>query len=106
MNTQNQQDGAALAPVAGSHLRWHRLNSITCDGKLIELLAATCEDGIGIIARWTRHERGEGGWDVEAMDTESCDMEFVTDFHEGEPVPPEPPTVFDDANNKASNSGA
>lgn len=96
MNTPKQQDGAALAPVAGSHLRWHRLVSLRCGGELIELLAATCVDGIGVIARWTY--RPGGGWDVEAMDTEGGGMEPVTDFHEGEPVPPEPPTVFDDAN--------
>lgn len=88
-------------PVEGSHysyLRWHRLSELTRDDVgTIELLAATCVDGIGCIARWVRRE--EGGWDVSAMDTEGgAGMQPVTDWHEGEPVPPEPPTFFDDVN--------
>ncbi len=74
---------------------WHLLSSVIQDNRpagdnLVELLAATCADGIGVIARWTRREGG--GWDVEAMDTEGEEgMQPVTDFHEGEPVPATPP---------------
>lgn len=69
---------------------WRVLSTIHHGDRLDELLAATCEDGIGVIARWTR--RADGGWDVQAMDTEGG-MQPVTDFHEGECVPSTPPTI-------------
>jgi hypothetical protein len=73
-------------------MTWHTLSSIYHGTRLTELLAAACDDGIGIIARWTRRE--DGAWDVEAMDTEGTDgMKPVTEFDEGESVPPEPPSA-------------
>ena len=59
------------------------------------MLAATHIDGIGCIARWTR--RDDGGWDIEAMDTEGASgMQPVDVDDEDECVPSTPPTVFDD----------
>lgn len=72
---------------------WYRLTSIHRGADLVELLAACCVDGIGVIARWERRE--DGGWDVSAMDTEGEGMKPVTDFHEGESVPPTPPAFLD-----------
>lgn len=68
---------------------WHVLSSIRRGRELVELLAATSADGIGIMARWMRRE--DGGWVVSAVDTESEEMKPVTDFHEGESVPQTPP---------------
>ena len=78
-----------------SYLRWHRLSSWTRGDELIELLAATCIDGIGCIARW---EKADGiGWNVSAMDTESeSGMQAINYFDEDECIPSEPPTIFDD----------
>lgn len=79
-------------PRSADTSEWRTLSRITHGNQLTELLAATCDDGIGVIARWTRRE--DGGWDVEAMDTEGTKgMERVTDFSEGECVPPEPPEL-------------
>lgn len=73
-------------------MTWHILSTIHHGFQLTELLAAACDDGIGIIARWTLRE--DGKWDVEAMDTESTDgMQPVTEFSEEEPVPATPPTL-------------
>lgn len=78
------------AEVSSDDRLWHRLSSINLGPKIVELLAATSDDGIGVIARWKLRE--DGGWDVTAMDTESDEgMKPVTDFHEGECVPPTPP---------------
>ncbi len=77
--------------LAGGNV-WHVLSSITRGKKLIELLAATCEDGIGVMARWKL--RCDDTWDVSAVDTESTDgMRPVTDFHDGECVSPMPPVA-------------
>lgn len=97
-----ESEGASeLAALPGSHLRWHRLSELTRDDVgTIELLAASCCDGIGIIARWTRRE--DGTWEVWAWDTEmQGEMTEVVNFGDDEPVPPTPPTVFDDVNNQA-----
>lgn len=88
-------------PASGSHysnLRWHRLHEITHDGVgTIELLAATCIDGIGCMAQWLRQL--DGTWEVWAWDTEGQgEMTRVINFGDDEPVPPTPPTVFDDVN--------
>jgi hypothetical protein len=79
-------------PEVGNAPSWHHLSSLREGDQLTELLASTSEDGIGIIARWMR--RDDGTWAVTAMDTEGKGgMKRVTDFHEGEPVPPTPPDV-------------
>lgn len=62
------------------------LSRIHDSERLHELMAAHDCDGVGIIARWGRED---GGWRVWAVDTEKG--EPVTEFREGEPVPPEPP---------------
>ncbi len=80
---------------------WQVLSTIRGeDGKLIEMMATTCEDGIGIIARWlkrapaSRFEVPLGHeWIVSAMDTEGGGMKPVTEFLDNEVVPPEPPDV-------------
>lgn len=78
-----------------SGLRWHMLSNIKDDMGIIELVAATTVDGIGVIARWCRQE--DRGWRVSAIDSESTrGMQEITNFGEGECVPLEPPTVFDD----------
>lgn len=78
------------AEVTSADRAWHRLSSIHRGPQIVELLAASCDDGIGIIARWTLRE--DSGWDVAAMDTEAEDgMKPITDFHEGECVPATPP---------------
>lgn len=72
---------------------WKFLSSLRRGNQLTELLAASCEDGIGIIARWTIRE--DGGWDVTAMDTEGDGgMEPVTDFGEEECIPATPPEEY------------
>lgn len=76
-----------------THLRWHRLSELRDAKGVCELMAATCVDGIGVIAEWVRIP---AGWQVSAMDTEEPKWAEVTDFHEGEPVPKSPPESFDD----------
>jgi hypothetical protein len=99
-DSPEQEAGEGCSGATCSLLRWHRLADITVDGVIIELLAATCDDGVGIIARWVM--RTDGTWKVTAMDTEGGEWEVVRFFGEGEPIPPEPPTDFDDlpANDK------
>lgn len=81
---------AALCGPPADTAGWLKLSSIRRGDQLIELLAATCHDGIGVIARWTWHN--DRGWSVKAMDTESAEgMQPVTDFHDGECVPCAPP---------------
>lgn len=82
--------GFAMPRWEGGYL-WHVLSTIRVGKELREMLAASCVDGIGVMARWMR--RDDGTWEVKAVDTESDDMKPVTDFHEGESVPPEPPTA-------------
>lgn len=82
-------------PIEGfdDHLVWHRLNMLCVGDQVTELMAASEDDGIGFIARWIRQE--DGTWSVWAIDTESDQgMQRVTDFHEGEPIPPEPPPAL------------
>jgi hypothetical protein len=74
-------------------MSWHILEMVTHDGiGPVEVMAAACDDGIGILARWVRRDDGSG-WDVFAMDTEGAGLLPVTDFGEEECVPPEPPTT-------------
>jgi len=73
---------------------WHRLSEITREGQVIELMAATSDDGIGVIARWTL--RKDGSYEVWAMDTETCEWESIQCEREGEIVPLNPPTEFND----------
>lgn len=72
-------------------LTWHVLNSITNGNDLMEVMMATSEDGIGIIARWKRATI-ESPWNVTAIDTEQG-MERVVFFEEGECVPENPPCL-------------
>tara|TARA_R110002050_G_scaffold191532_4_gene326319 strand:- start:459 stop:698 length:240 start_codon:yes stop_codon:yes gene_type:complete len=73
------------------------LSSIRSEERLEEVMAAACDDGIGIIARWMRRE--DDGWNVDAMDTESDQgMRRVTDFGDEEPVPHAPPESLFPAN--------
>ncbi len=74
-------------------MKWHILSTIHCGGLATEILAAACDEGIGIIARWVR--RPKGGWDVFATDTEQADMTLIRDFEE-ECVPPTPPDLDDE----------
>jgi len=83
------------SPPPESKLRWHKLTEIMAGGFVIEVMGATCIDGIGIIARWVR---GEGeDWDVTAIDTESGDWCVMDTFDEDQTIiPPSPPTNWDD----------
>lgn len=76
-----------------SQTRWHRLSAIHAGDILIELLAATSEDGIGVIARWRM--RPDGTWQVAAMDTEGGRWEYIHEFREGEVIPARPPETPD-----------
>ena len=66
-------------------------------GKVIHLMAAANIDGIGVIATWELDESwrprskatGPHPWKVAAVSSE--EVKPVTDFHEGEAVPAEPP---------------
>ena len=68
------------------------------DNGIVELMAATCVDGIGVIANWRRLQ--SGGWAVTALDTENAEWEEIKSEEEEpvpiEPVPIRPPTHFDD----------
>lgn len=79
---------------SGSRLRWHMLTAISRDGEgFVEVLAATCIDGIGVIVRW---EKEADGWDARSMDTESGTWDYVEFYEEGNEIPVEPPTEWDD----------
>lgn len=67
---------------------WHRLNYGTSGDRVVHVMAATSDDGIGVIARWTL---ADGEWSVEAMDTEGGGWCPVNPLDEGEIVPLEPP---------------
>ena len=84
-------EDAALGIYNG--IRWHMLTAITRDGEgFVEVLAATCIDGIGVIVRWKKNEHG---WTWEAMDTEGG-ADWSPGEEEGNEIPDEPPTVWDD----------
>lgn len=93
--------GRSLCDVNG--LRWHRLSAISVGNEDVEVMAATCIDGIGVIVRWVWFDK----WMVEAIDTESCQWEPVDQSEEGNEIPPQPPTVWDDisANSVLDSSG-
>lgn len=95
--------GCSLCDANG--LRWHKLSAISIGNEEVEVLAATCIDGIGVIVRWVWF--GEL-WTVEAIDTESCRWEPVDQGEEGNEIPPQPPSVWDDisANSKLSEPSA
>lgn len=78
--------------------RWHMLTGISSGEKLIEVMAATCFDGIGVIVRWTKRV---DQWFVESMDTEGCEWESVDFSDESNEIPPEPPQVWDDLSQNA-----
>lgn len=80
-------------PAPYDYLRWHRLSEIRLGGEICELMAATSDEGIGVIARWARTP---DGWMVTAIDSESGEAHQVADFHEGECVPPAPPVIWSD----------
>lgn len=81
-------------PTNENGLRWHKLTELTVGDRVIEVMAATCDDGIGVIARWTRN--ADDSWKVTAMDTEGGEWETVRIFGDEETVPPEPPSHWDD----------
>jgi len=94
-DTQKPNSEAVDPASAGSHLRWHKLSSISIGDVLTELMAATCENGIGVIVTWTRKDEG---WEVFAMDTEGSGWERVFFFGPDDSIPATPPTEFDDVN--------
>lgn len=81
-----------LPPVLPPH-RWHKLTSILQGGEETDIMAATSMDGIGVIVRWTKID---GGWSVEAIDTESGDWETVNFRDESNEIPASPPDKWDD----------
>jgi hypothetical protein len=79
------------------HEEWRLLYRHLIGNATVEVMAAASFDGVGVIARWTSHLNPDGTvfWEVEAVDTEGDDgMQRVTDFSEGEPVPPTPPVYL------------
>ncbi len=67
----------------------------------VEVTAAAVFDGIHVLATWKREVvRGDDGkpglsaWTVSVYNDEAGERETVTDFHEGECVPPTPPYAF------------
>lgn len=74
--------------------RWHRLSEIEQGGKPLELMAATCFDGIACFVLWCR--RQDGGYDVSALDSEGQKWESVDFSEESNEIPREPPTIWDD----------
>jgi hypothetical protein len=77
-------------------MRWHRLAEIKHGDETVELMAASSEEGIGVIARWVL--RPDKTWYVQAIDTEGGKWQPVDKYEvdEGDCVPLIPPTVFDD----------
>ena len=77
------------------HEQWKLLYRHLVGNAVVEVMAAACFDGIGVIARWTLHWNPEGTavyWEVKAMDTEGDgSMQTVTDLSEEESVPQIPP---------------
>lgn len=82
-----------MKTITPSLLRWHRLSELTDENGIIELMAASCVDGVGVIAFW---ERDEFGFEVTAMNTEGCVWEAVDFDDEANEIPRKPPTDFDD----------
>lgn len=77
-------------------LRWHRLSTFTLGDKEIEVLAASCEDGIGFMVQWVWNNE-TNKYDVACMSTESNGWENVRfDLEEETYIPEEPPTIWDD----------
>jgi hypothetical protein len=69
---------------------WVFLSGITVGGDYyVEIMAAACFDGIGVIASWRLDMNGK--WKVWAVDTEQSYPIEV--FDEGECVPPSPPVL-------------
>jgi len=73
-------------------LRWHKLTALSIGNDEIEVMAATCIDGIGVFVRW---KMTSDGWCAEAMDTEGGGWDYVCYGPENE-IPEEPPTEWDD----------
>lgn len=86
-------DGRGKEPHLYPVNRWHALSHIKTGKHITELLAATCEDGVGVIARWVH--TGDG-WKVSAMDTENQEWEEITDWEKETVVTRIPPCIFDD----------
>lgn len=74
-------------------MRWHRLSGTVSDGVTLDLEAASCCDGIPVLARWVRKE--DGTYAVLALDGETQSWETVSDSDE-ECVPRTPPTIWSD----------
>lgn len=108
-----QQANAQIAALRGAMTyvppsdghRWHFLGGLsTIDGP-IEVMAATSEDGIGVVAFWKLES---DGWHTSAMDTEIGVWEDVTEYSpdDGYSIPLTPPTVWDDLSSTALSSPA
>jgi hypothetical protein len=50
-----------------------------------------------VIVRW---EKEADGWDARAMDTENGTWDYVEFYEEGNEIPVEPPTIWDDISYK------
>lgn len=73
-------------------IEWHLLSKMTFGNKPTEIMAASCQEGIGIIAEWKLREDGE--WDVFAIDTEGQCYAPVTHFGDEECIPESPPSYL------------
>lgn len=89
----NLIDGRGKEPHLFPVHRWHLLSSVKQGKTYTEILAATCDDGIAVIARWTLVD---SKWKVDAMDSEGCKWETITDWSDETVVTQTPPRVYDD----------
>jgi hypothetical protein len=77
---------------------WHLLETIYDEGGPLEILAATSDEGIGILVRWQRKDH-DAPWRRLVTSTEGETDDISGPPDEGDPVPEEPPfvTAADDA---------
>lgn len=78
----------ARGPLTPDEYDWTVLRRETMGSEVVYVMAATQVDGIGVLATWEK--QSDGSWRVRAVDTEQ--VNDVTDWHEGEPVKPTPPS--------------
>ena len=70
-------------------LHWIRISHTTRGSRVVDLTAACCEDGIGVIVSWTRRE---GEWRITGW---GCTEDHHgQDLVNAEPLPDAPPDLL------------